>query len=505
MSRISKEERRLQLQQEEAGNHLYANRVRVYPKTVHGMVRQIKWAILIICLTIYYLLPWLRWHRGPGQPTQAVLLDISNERFYFFNLELWPQDIWLLAGVLIMGAVFLFLVTSLFGRLWCGYTCPQTVWTDLFMWVEQWVEGDRHERMQRDAAPSNADTIWKKFLKHSIWFAIAFWTGGAWIMYYVDAPTVTVEFWTGQASNQVYFFTALFTLTTYVLAGWAREQVCTFMCPWPRFQSAMLDDQSFTVTYQGWRGEPRTRGKRVAGGLPVGAPLGAPVGPRVGDCVDCGACVTACPTGIDIRDGIQLECINCGLCIDACNHVMERTHQDKWLITWDTLAQQSAKKAGRHEPIKLVRPRTIIYISVLLIAMTGLIVALVTRSTMGLSVERDRAPLFVPLADGSIRNGYTIKILNKTQLHAAFDLTVNGLPDATLVVAEGDPKPVSALRMLSASDEVDTFRVLVTARPDSLKDGSEPVDFVLSDTATGKQTIYHSTFMGPPGYAGRKP
>ncbi len=207
MSRISKDDRRLQLQQEAAGNHLYANRVRVYPKTVHGVVRRTKWAILILCLTIYYLLPWLRWHRGPGQPTQAVLLDISNERFYFFNLELWPQDIWLLAGLLIMGAVALFLVTSLFGRLWCGYTCPQTVWTDLFMWVERWVEGDRNERMQRDAAPLNSDTIWKKFLKHSIWLAIAFWTGGAWIMYYVDAPTVTVEFWTGQASSQVYFFT----------------------------------------------------------------------------------------------------------------------------------------------------------------------------------------------------------------------------------------------------------------------------------------------------------
>ena len=247
-----------------------------------------------------------------GQPTQAVLLDISRERFYFFNLELWPQDIWLLAGLLILGAVGLFLVTSLFGRLWCGYTCPQTVWTDLFMWVERWVEGDRNERMQRDAGAADADVIWKKFLKHWIWLWIAFWTGGAWIMYYVDAPTVTIDFWTGSASTQVYFFTGLFTFTTYLLAGWAREQVCTYMCPWPRFQSAMLDDQSFTVTYQGWRGEPRSRGKRHEDG------------PSVGDCVDCGACVTACPTGIDIRDGIQLECINCGLCIDACNHVMER-------------------------------------------------------------------------------------------------------------------------------------------------------------------------------------
>ncbi len=489
MSRINKIDRALQLEREAAGDHLYANRVRVYPKTVHGMVRRDKWAILIACLTLYYVLPWVRWNRGPGQPTQAVLLDISHERFYFFDMELWPQDIWLLAGLLILGAVGLFLVTSLFGRLWCGYTCPQTVWTDLFMWVEQWVEGDRNERMQRDAAPSSADKTWKKFLKHTIWIGIAFWTGGAWIMYYVDAPTVTVEFWTGTASNQVYFFTWLFTFLTYVLAGWAREQVCTYMCPWPRFQSAMLDDQSFTVTYQGWRGEPRARGKRP----PAAAPAG--------DCVDCGACVTACPTGIDIRDGIQLECINCGLCIDACNHVMERTHRDKWLITWDTLARQAAKKEGRHEPIRIVRPRTIIYLAVLTIAIIGMATALLTRSTLGLSVLRDRAPVFVQLADGSLRNGYTVKIANKTQRQAAFDLAVDGLPGATLVVAEGDPRPVPVLRLLSGSDEVSTFRVLVTGQPAALVSGSQPVEFLVRDTATGEHTVYHSTFMGPPNYA----
>ena len=166
-----------------------------------------------------------------------------------------------------MGAVALFLVTSLFGRVWCGYTCPQTVWTDLFMWIERLIEGDRNERMKRDAGPLSFDTVWRKAAKHAVWLGIAFWTGGAWIMYYVDAPTVTVEFWTGTASREVYFFTALFTATTYLLAGWAREQVCTYMCPWPRFQSAMLDEQSFTVTYQGWRGEPRTA-RQAAGRHP---------------------------------------------------------------------------------------------------------------------------------------------------------------------------------------------------------------------------------------------
>jgi cytochrome c oxidase accessory protein FixG len=322
---------------------LYADRVRVYPKTVHGPVRRFKWAVLIFCLTLYYAMPWLRWNRGIGRPNQAVLLDIFHERFWFFNLEFWPQDIFYLTGLLIMAAVALFLVTSLFGRLWCGYSCPQTVWTDLFMWVERTIEGDRNERMKRDAGPMDFDKIWRKALKHVVWMGVAFWTGGAWIMYYVDAPTVTVEFWSGTASVEVYGFTALFTATTYLLAGWAREQVCTYMCPWPRFQAAMLDEQSFTVTYQAWRGEPRARGKRLAG--------------AGGDCVDCGACVTACPTGIDIRDGSQLECINCGLCIDACNHVMERTGRPGWLITWDTLADQTAKAAGTHVPFRLIRLR----------------------------------------------------------------------------------------------------------------------------------------------------
>jgi cytochrome c oxidase accessory protein FixG len=484
VSRISKQDRRLQIQREAAGDHLFANRVKVYPKTVHGRVRQVKWAILILCLTIYYVLPWVRWHRGPGRPTQAVLLDLDTERFYFFDLELWPQDIWLLAGLLILGAVALFLVTSLFGRLWCGYTCPQTVWTDLFMWVERWVEGDRNERMQRDAQPLTADTVWKKFLKHTIWLAIAFWTGGAWIMYYVDAPTVTLEFWTLSASTEVYFFTALFTATTYLLAGWAREQVCTYMCPWPRFQSAMLDEQSVTVTYQGWRGEPRMRGKRIDA---------APAG----DCVDCGACVTACPTGIDIRDGIQLECINCGLCIDACNHVMERTGRPKWLITWDTLADQAAKATGRQTTLRLLRPRTLIYMSAMLIIVAVMTVALATRSAIGLSVLHDRAPLFVRQPDGNLRNGYTIKIVNKSQSQALFVLSTAGLSKAALTEADEGLGPSDTLGLPVKADSVGTFRVLLSGQPEKLVDGSQPMEFILRNAQSGEQIVYHSVFMGP--------
>ncbi len=484
MSRISKADRQIQLQREEAGEHLFANRLRVYPKAVHGPVRRIKWAVLAVCLGIYYLLPWLRWDRGPDRPSQAVLLSLWHERFYFFNLEFWPQDIYYLTGLLIMGAVGLFLVTSVAGRIWCGYTCPQTVWTDLFMWVERCIEGDRNERMRRDAQPVSFHTVWRKALKHAAWVGIAFWTGGAWIMYYVDAPTVTVEFWTGTASREVYFFTFLFTATTYLLAGWAREQVCTYMCPWPRFQSAMLDEQSFTVTYQAWRGEPRTRGKRQEGR-------------PGGDCVDCGACVTACPTGIDIRDGIQLECINCGLCIDACNHVMERTGRPKWLITWDTLADQAAKAEGRHVPFKLLRPRTVIYLAALVVAVVVMTVALATRATIDLAVLHDRAPLFVRLPNGELRNGYTVKISNKTPEPLTCDLTIAGIPGAMLVEAESGAAPAATLSLTVPADAVGTFRVLVSGTADTRADGSERLDFILHAQRTGEQTVYHSVFMGP--------
>jgi cytochrome c oxidase accessory protein FixG len=338
--------------------------------------------------------------------------------------------------------------------------------------------------MKRDAGPTTYDVVWRKLVKHAVWLGIAFWTGGAWIMYYVDAPTVTVEFWTGTASKEVYFFTLLFTATTYLLAGWAREQVCTYMCPWPRFQSAMLDEQSLTVTYQGWRGEPRLRGRRQDD-------------TQAGDCIDCGACVTACPTGIDIRDGIQLECINCGLCVDACNHVMDRTGRPKWLITWDTLADQAAKAEGRQATFRFLRPRTIIYVSALLIAVSVMTVALATRSSSGLSVLHDRAPLFVRLADGSLRNGYTVKIVNKGQTQMLFELNTEGLPGAILAEADEGLGPADRLGLPVKADSVGTYRVLVSGKPRALVDGSQKIDFVLRNAQTGEQTTYHSAFMGP--------
>ena len=471
---------------------LYADRVRVYPRAVRGIARNVKWALLIFCLTVYYVLPWIRWYRGPGRPDQAVLLDISTERFYFFDITFWPQDIVLLTGGLILAAVGLFLVTSLFGRLWCGYACPQTVWTDLFMLVERWIEGDRNARMRRDAGPTTLDKIWRKLAKHGIWLFVAFWTGGGWIMYYVDAPTVTMDFWAGRAGAGVYGFTFLFTATTYVLAGWAREQVCTYMCPWPRFQSAMLDEQTLIVTYQGWRGEPRGHGKRDAA-----------TSAKLGNCIDCMACVHVCPTGIDIRDGVQLECIGCGLCVDACNEIMDRTGQPRWLIKWDTLARQAELAKGQAvEAIRLIRPRTLIYLSVLAIAVIAMGTGLAMRSLLEVSVQHERAPLFVRLHDGSLRNAYTLKLVNKYDYDVNFTITVDGPPKGTLQVAGAADVPGSVINIVVPADSVGAYRVFLDAPPGGPEAANADINFLLRDTTDNILLKRSANFIGPGTRAG---
>ncbi len=311
---------------------LYAPRKKIYPKRARGNFRRFKWLVMAITLTIYYVTPWLRWDRGPFAPDQAVLVDMVNRRFYFFFIEIWPQEFYYVAGMLVMAGIGLFLVTSTVGRAWCGYTCPQTVWVDLFLVVERAIEGDRNARMKLEAAPWSLDKLVKRVSKHTIWLLIGVATGGAWIFYFADAPTLFHDVVTGQADIIAYATIAVLTATTYTFGGLMREQVCTYMCPWPRIQGAMLDENSLTVTYNDWRGEPRSRHAKKA----------IARGEQVGDCVDCNACVAVCPMGIDIRDGQQLECITCALCIDACDDVMDKIGRDRGLISYATLSDYNA-------------------------------------------------------------------------------------------------------------------------------------------------------------------
>ncbi len=464
---------------------LYAERVRIYAKAIKGRFRQIKTAALVGLLAIYYLVPWLRWDRGPGAPDQAVLIDMPSRRAYFFWIEIWPQEIYYLTFLLMLGAFGLFLVTSIGGRVWCGFTCPQTVWTDLFMWVERLIEGDRAARIRLDKSPLTGGKVARKVAKHGAWLLIAAATGGAWIMYFNDAPTVTWNILTGQASFAVYFFCGLFTATTYLLAGWAREQVCTYMCPWPRFQAALLDNESYVVTYESWRGEPRGAHKK-----------GASWDGR-GDCVACNQCVAVCPTGIDIRDGLQLECIGCGLCIDACNDVMAKVGRPANLITLDTEANQQRRQRGEAPVMRIVRPRTIIYAVIIAVLGIGILLGLSTRATLDVNVLHDRNPLFVRLSDGGLRNGYTLKILNKDRVAKTFALGIEDLAGATLSVIGHEPAPGQPILLEGRPDTVTSYRLYVTAPAAAVASHQQPIQLSLTDQADQTVARFETVFRGP--------
>ena len=472
-----------------ADGPLYAPRKKVYPQSVSGTFRNIKWALMAVCLGIYYLLPFVRWDRGPQAPNQAVLVDFPNSRFYFFFIELWPQEVYYFTGLLIVAAMALFLMNAIGGRIWCGYLCPQTVWTDLFYAVERWIEGDRRERIRKDKGRLSLRRAGEVTAKHSIWLLIAWWTGGAWVLYFADAPTLVWQLATFQAPFVAYLWIGILTFTTYTLAGFMREQVCTYMCPWPRIQAALTDEWALNVTYRYDRGEPRTSVKKAeelrAQNLPAG------------DCVDCNQCVAVCPTGIDIRNGAQLECIMCGLCIDACDNVMTKVGRPSRLIAYDTDINIKRRVEGNTNVFRLVRPRTIIYSAIILLVGAIMLYTLATRSFLDISVLHDRNPLAVRLSDGSVRNAYTVRFLNKQSHYRTVALDVLGLPDAKVQVVGSDAAVEGRPYIVIGPDQTTEMRVLVTVPATAKLDKSTDIEFRISDTDVRETASARDHFILP--------
>jgi cytochrome c oxidase accessory protein FixG len=465
----------------ETPEQLYAAREPVFPRRVKGMFRSLKWWIMGVALGIYYLTPWIRWDRGPNLPDQAVLVDLAGRRFFFFWIEIWPHEFYFVAGLLIMAGLGLFLFTSALGRVWCGYACPQTVWTDLFVLVERWVEGDRNARLRLWKQKWNGEKIRKYLTKWVLWLLIAVATGGAWVFYFTDAPTLLVNLFTLQAPLVAYGTIAVLTATTFGFGGFAREQICIYACPWPRIQAAMMDEDTITIGYREWRGEPRGKGKNREG---------------LGDCIDCNACFNVCPMGIDIRDGQQLACITCGLCIDACNDMMDKVGKPRGLIDYMALKDEPNERAGNpptHVFKHIFRPRTILYFTLWAAVGVGLTVLLFIRPDMQITLRPERNPVYVTLADGAIRNTYELGIRNKHGDNRPFYVSLHEGTSLTVSVQGTDETVIEA-----PADEETKVRVYVTAPAGSEEARADrtPIRIWVTDGESGERASRDTVFNG---------
>jgi len=451
---------------------LYKKREQIYPKLAKGKFRLIKWVMMIATLGIYYLVPFWRFDRGDGLPDQAVLIDFAGRRFYFFFIEIWPQEIYYVTGLLILASLGLFLASALLGRVWCGYACPQTVWTDLFITVERLFEGDRNARIKLDRSRWDFNKAWRKIGKHAVWLLISMATGGAWVLYFHDAYEVVGNFISGQSPLSAYLFFGGLTFTTYALAGTMREQVCTYMCPWPRIQAAMTDREALNVTYRIDRGEPRGAHKKNDSW------------DGRGDCIDCKQCVAVCPMGIDIREGSQLECIQCALCIDACDDIMAKVDRPTGLITYETDDNIDRFQAKEKPRYRFFRTRTMVYAVAFFLVAVIMMTGLINRVELELNVYRDRNPNFVQLSDGSVRNGYTIKVVNKAHDERVLELHVEGDPrimTRVLGTSEGAP-----LQLIVGGDTTRDFIIYLTLPHDQIDEARERISFVVIDPTTNE-------------------
>ncbi|MDN8612257.1 cytochrome c oxidase accessory protein CcoG [Variovorax ginsengisoli] len=392
---------------------LYAAHKKIYPRSVSGYFARWRWALVFATQGVFYGLPWLEW----GQ-RQAVLFDLGARRFFLFGLVLYPQDLIYLTGLLVVSALSLFLFTAVAGRLWCGYACPQTVYTEIFMWVEEKIEGSRIARMRLDSGAFSAEKLVKKWFKHVVWISIGLWTGFTFVGYFTPIRELAMEFLQTRMGSWEVFWVLFYGFATYGNAGFMREQVCKYMCPYARFQSAMFDRDTLIVSYDTARGEPR--------GLPAKGRAAASA-PALGHCIDCKLCVQVCPTGIDIRQGLQYECIGCGLCVDACNIVMDKMSTPRGLIRYATQNSMAGRWTPRQVLRRVLRPRVLVYTAVLGALCIGLLASLVTRTPLKVDVVRDRASLARIVEGGQLENVYRLQIMNATEQVQRYRIEASGL------------------------------------------------------------------------------
>ena len=459
---------------------MYESHKKVYPRSVKGWFASWRWVLVWFTQLLFYGLPWLGWG---GRP--AVLFDLGARRFYLFDLILYPQDFIYLTGLLILSAYGLFFFTAVGGRLWCGYACPQTVYTEIFLWVEHKFEGERGARMKLDAGPWTFEKLWRKGGKHAAWLTIALWTGFTFVGYFTPIRTLWAEAFTLSFGPWEWFWVLFYGFATYGNAGFMREQVCKYMCPYARFQSAMFDHDTLIVSYDTQRGEPRGKRGRDADKASLG----------VGDCIDCGLCVQVCPTGIDIRNGLQYECIACTACIDACNGVMDKMHYPRGLIRYAT---QNAMALDPQQPARLLRriarPRVLVYGAVLVLISAAFVFSLTQRSPLKVDVVRDRASLARIVEDGRIENVYRLQLMNASSEPQTYRLDLAGLPGA--VLAEHGPLALGPA-------EARWFVLQVQLPPEAaqgLGSGAHPVQFrVVSEAGSSHPAdiTEKSTFIVP--------
>jgi len=438
-----------------SSNALFEKREKIFPREVHGIFAFWRSMGVFILLGFYYLVPWIQW-----SDRQAILFDLPNRKFYIFDLILWPQDFIFLALLLIIAAIALFFFTAVAGRLWCGFACPQTVWTEVFLWIERKVEGSRPQQIKLENQAWTNKKIILKVTKHFLWISFSLFTGYTFVGYFTPIQELggsiaawTVGPWEG-------FWVLFYGFATYGNAGWMREQVCIYMCPYARFQSAMFDNDTLIISYDQFRGEPRGSRNRKVKLETTG----------LGACIDCSMCVQVCPTGIDIRDGLQYECIACGCCIDVCNDVMAKMNYAPNLIQFTTENQLQARDSGK-KSAKIIRPRIVIYSVILTVLISFFMTALLLRQTVELDAVRDRNILYRMTNDGLIENIYTVKILNKDIKLHEFRLSIAGLQAAKL---SNDKRTYAVL-----SGEILEISVAIRIDPVGRKSGSQQFDFIV--------------------------